>query len=27
MTNARRKISKQMTLTARPSPTVIGCYF
>jgi len=25
--NARREVSKQLSLTARPSPLVIGCYF
>jgi len=25
--NARREVSKQLTLAARLSPLVIGCYF
>jgi len=27
MMNARREVSKQLSLAARPSPLVIGCYF
>ena len=27
MMNAHREVSKQLSLAARPSPLVIGCYF
>ena len=27
MMNARREVSKQLRVAARPSPLVIGCYF
>ena len=27
MMNAPREVSKQLSLAARPSPLVIGCYF